>query len=132
AQAREKARQTGCLSNTKQEGLAFMMYMQDYDETMPMAFGWFGAVWFTNNYHGTPANWRASTPTRLAIYPVHWSNSTQPYIKNTGLYGCPSGTILQLSGVADYAAPFAPPTPTTYTFNGLLHTYPQPGMVTPA
>ncbi len=33
AQAREKARQTVCLSNEKQIGLACMMYMEDYDET---------------------------------------------------------------------------------------------------
>ncbi|HAZ64318.1 MAG TPA: hypothetical protein DCZ72_12015 [Armatimonadetes bacterium] len=31
AKAREKARQTSCLSNMKQQGLAFMQYMQDYD-----------------------------------------------------------------------------------------------------
>src|SRR5438034_11408057 len=32
AQAREKARQTSCLSNLKQIGLASMMYRQHYDE----------------------------------------------------------------------------------------------------
>jgi prepilin-type N-terminal cleavage/methylation domain-containing protein len=32
AQAREKARQTMCLSNMKQMGTATMMYVQDYDE----------------------------------------------------------------------------------------------------
>jgi prepilin-type N-terminal cleavage/methylation domain-containing protein/prepilin-type processing-associated H-X9-DG protein len=35
AQAREKARQTACLSNTKQIGTAVMMYAQDYDEGLP-------------------------------------------------------------------------------------------------
>ncbi len=35
AQAREKARQTACLSNMKQIGTATMMYVQDYDEIMP-------------------------------------------------------------------------------------------------
>jgi prepilin-type N-terminal cleavage/methylation domain-containing protein/prepilin-type processing-associated H-X9-DG protein len=35
AQARSKARQTACLSNTKQLGTAAMMYVQDYDETYP-------------------------------------------------------------------------------------------------
>ena len=34
AQAREKARQTSCLSNMKQLGLGLMMYSQDYDETL--------------------------------------------------------------------------------------------------
>ncbi len=38
AQAREKARQTSCLSNLKQMGTALMMYVQDYDEMLPM--GW--------------------------------------------------------------------------------------------
>src|ERR671934_1073768 len=35
AQAREKARQAGCLSNLKQIGTATMLYVQDYDETYP-------------------------------------------------------------------------------------------------
>lgn len=35
AQAREKARAISCLSNCKQTGLAFAMYVQDYDETTP-------------------------------------------------------------------------------------------------
>src|ERR1043165_5533249 len=35
AQARAKARQASCLSNTKQLGLALNMYVQDYDETLP-------------------------------------------------------------------------------------------------
>jgi prepilin-type N-terminal cleavage/methylation domain-containing protein len=52
AQARAKARQTSCLSNTKQIGLAFMMYVQDYDESLPgVRFGgnpgesWPWVVW---------------------------------------------------------------------------------------
>src|SRR5579863_5184611 len=32
SQAREKARQTACLSNLKQMGLGVTMYAQDYDE----------------------------------------------------------------------------------------------------
>ena len=35
ARAREKARQTSCLSNMKQLGLACSMYAQDYDELLP-------------------------------------------------------------------------------------------------
>ena len=35
AQAREKARQTSCLSNVKQINLATLMYVQDYEETFP-------------------------------------------------------------------------------------------------
>ncbi len=35
AKAREKARQSSCLSNLKQIGLATLQYVQDYDETLP-------------------------------------------------------------------------------------------------
>ena len=35
SQAREAARRTACLSNAKQIGLAFEMYVQDYDEYTP-------------------------------------------------------------------------------------------------
>ena len=34
AQAREKARQTSCMSNMKQLGLGLLMYNQDYDGMM--------------------------------------------------------------------------------------------------
>ena len=37
AQARSKARQTTCVSNEKQLGIAILMYTQDYDETLPLA-----------------------------------------------------------------------------------------------
>src|SRR5438132_1696001 len=37
SQAREKARQASCQSNLRQLGLATMLYVQDYDETYPLA-----------------------------------------------------------------------------------------------
>jgi prepilin-type N-terminal cleavage/methylation domain-containing protein/prepilin-type processing-associated H-X9-DG protein len=68
AQAREKARQTSCLSNQKQLGLGVMMYVQDYDETYPM----------TANY-GQPAVSRNI-----------WSDLIVPYVKNQDIFRCPS------------------------------------------
>src|SRR5690349_3905542 len=38
AQAREKARQSSCLSNMKQIGSALLMYVQDYDEVWPPSY----------------------------------------------------------------------------------------------
>ncbi len=60
AQAREKARAISCLSNTKQSGLAFAMYVQDWDETTPKLG--YGTDWWTQVY---------------------------PYTKNLDLYYCP-------------------------------------------
>ncbi|MEJ5251021.1 MAG: prepilin-type N-terminal cleavage/methylation domain-containing protein [Armatimonadota bacterium] len=37
ARAREAARKTTCLSNTKQIATGIMVYIQDYDETYPAA-----------------------------------------------------------------------------------------------
>src|SRR5439155_3389472 len=37
AQAREKARQTTCLSNIRNLGAATLLYTQDYDEQFPLA-----------------------------------------------------------------------------------------------
>lgn len=49
ARAREKARQTSCLSNLKQNGLAVIQYSTDYDEKFPMG-----------GYAG-PRNWEVNT-----------------------------------------------------------------------
>jgi len=63
ARAREKARQTSCLSNLKQIGLGAMMYSQDYDETLP-AGDRTAAVW--------------------------WYDIIQPYVRNQQIFVCPS------------------------------------------
>ena len=76
AQARDKARQTACLSNMKQIGLALIQYTQDYDET------------FNQLEHGG----LGCGPQTL------WSEMIYPYIKagsrfgTGGIFTCPSAT----------------------------------------
>src|SRR5438874_3320692 len=60
AQARGKARQTACLSNTKQLGMAVQMYGQDYDEHMVFARS-FGRIWSMQDNEWAGAS-RASAP----------------------------------------------------------------------
>jgi prepilin-type N-terminal cleavage/methylation domain-containing protein/prepilin-type processing-associated H-X9-DG protein len=67
AQAREKARQTSCLSNTKQLALGCLMYAQDYDETFAISV-----------YVQAPN-------VGFSVY-----DATAPYLKNTGILLCPS------------------------------------------
>jgi len=74
AKAREKARQTSCLSNTKQILLGAMMYGQDYDERLMPA-------WL--NYPQIDPNSSISGGTPWEIF-------IQPYIKNKQLFRCPS------------------------------------------
>ncbi|MCS7065657.1 MAG: prepilin-type N-terminal cleavage/methylation domain-containing protein [Fimbriimonadales bacterium] len=125
AQARDKARQTACLNNTKQLGTAFVLYLNDYDETYPLAFGREGGAgqWLWNRYHAVPSNWRPSVPATHplhAAYQVHWANAIQPYLKNSGVYGCPSAARMRVD-TPDYNAPLTPPATVSYTYNGLLH-----------
>lgn len=72
AQAREKARQAACLSNTKQIGNAVAMYAQDFDETLPMG-GWRVTVGGTD-------------------YSSRWFRDLYPYVKSLDVYVCPNIT----------------------------------------
>jgi prepilin-type N-terminal cleavage/methylation domain-containing protein/prepilin-type processing-associated H-X9-DG protein len=90
AKAREKARQTSCLSNVKQLGIGFQMYNQDYDEMLCPA------------YIGSPTTY--FFPELIA-----------PYVKNTQIFRCPSapssatGSNDALTTDASYA-PYNSPT----------------------
>jgi prepilin-type N-terminal cleavage/methylation domain-containing protein len=80
ARAREKARQTSCLSNVKQLGLGFMMYAQDYDETLPgVNYGNSpGQVWPWQEWPNTPG------------WPAVFQDPLYAYTKNDQLLQCPS------------------------------------------
>lgn len=80
AQAREKARQTSCLSNEKQFGTAIGMYTQDYDETLvPYRVA-------SPNPYAADARVGASAKT-VTFY----NQLLTPYIKNDDVWKCPSG-----------------------------------------
>ncbi len=65
AKAREKARQSACLSNSKQMSLAMLQYAQDYDEQLPC-----------NARTAAGGGW--------------WYTRIGPYIKNDQIFMCPS------------------------------------------
>jgi len=83
AKVREKARQTTCLSNEKEIGLATLEYVQDYEESYPLA----------------------QTPN----FGYDWTVMVQPYIKNgtvnggyssvRGIFECPSFPLEPARGV---------------------------------
>jgi prepilin-type N-terminal cleavage/methylation domain-containing protein/prepilin-type processing-associated H-X9-DG protein len=75
AQAREKARQSACLSNTRQVGTALSMYVQDYDEMTPSAKT-YGRWWTRLDPKGWP--------------PPFARDQLMPYVKNEGVWNCPS------------------------------------------
>ena len=96
ARAREQARKSACMSNLQQIGIATMMYVQDYDETYPIAAlptpSSDGMDGYTSSY---------------------WFNELQPYTKNRQVWFCPtagrimtsdSSTTQQYSGGYGYNA----------------------------
>ena len=92
AKAREKARQTSCLSNEKQIGLGFMQYSQDNDETLPI---------------GSQLNFGGNLG-------AGWAGQIYPYVKSTGVFHCPDDpTAGNLSAVP-------PVYPVSYAYNALI------------
>ncbi|HLK60100.1 MAG TPA: prepilin-type N-terminal cleavage/methylation domain-containing protein, partial [Chthonomonadaceae bacterium] len=62
AQAREKARAISCMSNTKQMGIAALMYAQDFDETLVPAGNRYAhqhvpCFNLDSNYDPNPRSW---------------------------------------------------------------------------
>ncbi len=79
AQAREQARKTSCLSNLKQLNLGCQMYIQDYDEVIPLVCS-------------------SSYATSTATDAKTWQDLVQPYVKNYAVGFCPdnaaNGTLI--------------------------------------
>jgi prepilin-type N-terminal cleavage/methylation domain-containing protein/prepilin-type processing-associated H-X9-DG protein len=101
AQAREKARQTSCLSNLKQLGLASISYMEDYDE-----------MYYPHrdknvaNPYGPVADGGNGEDPQIsgdAAKRIFWPEMIQPYIKSWGIFECPDAphawTISNTDGV---------------------------------
>lgn len=134
AQARERARQASCISNLKQWGAGMAMYKSDYDDTYPLAYGWFERPdigWLDMVSIETPAGWvgydtvggwSTEDATQLANgMSAAWANSLMPYIKSWKILTCPSATIYRSPQMVDfYPKPKKTPQTTTYNYNGYL------------
>lgn len=134
ATAKEKAKQTSCLSNNRQWGSAFHLYLGDHDDTYPLAMSINQAAgtYRWNFNHAVPHNWRVSLGTQYdEEMKTHWSNAIKPYIENYGIYACPSGPEFRIDGV-NFNEGGPRPRGVAYTYNGLLHTYNASGIVSPA
>ncbi len=92
ARAREQARKSACLSNLKQVGIAVMMYVQDYDESYPVA------------YLATP-----SSDPMSGVSASYWFNVLQPYAKNRNVWFCPTAGRLLVPGtdIQQYSGGYA-------------------------
>jgi len=101
ARARENARKATCQSNLKQIGSAVMMYVQDYDETMPFLYV------NTGNDARPVEGWPGST----GRY-IYWAELLYPYVKNGQAFQCPNQRLTKSTDMESYYC-----FPTAYTFN---------------
>ena len=116
AQAREKARQTSCLSNLKQLGTALQLYKDDWNAKCPkMALGtnYASAAEFAaayGNQYPTAylhiANWIPPAMGGKNGFYWSWMDAIFSYVKNANMYKCPSnqkylgyGMNAQMDGV---------------------------------
>lgn len=104
AQAREKARQTSCISNNRQGGLALLMYVQDYDEQFPSG---------SKVGPGDGVNQQYE-------FGIGWAGQVSPYMKNTGILKCPDDSTSPISATATTEQLF----PVSYSYNYNIATHP--------
>jgi type II secretory pathway pseudopilin PulG len=104
ARAREKARQTSCLSNLKQIGLAMHMYAQDYDDTLPRS------AMYTPPSEVLPDGG-----------PDYWFQQLYPYVNNTQIFSCPSTSVNTISSGGQSVTSPDWPGGVNYTYNLRAH-----------
>jgi prepilin-type N-terminal cleavage/methylation domain-containing protein/prepilin-type processing-associated H-X9-DG protein len=106
AQAKEAAKKTACLSNNKQIGIGLYLYLNDNDDTLPMA-----------NYPSSPSN----VPSAFSylsggaggFVAQNWADIIQPYTKNYNLFKCPDDS----SGLLVNGSVTVPGNPLSYALN---------------
>lgn len=103
ARVREKARQTACLSNLSQLGMAISQYASDYDECLPPA----------QNGSGLSA--------------ATWRGIVFSYVKDAKVYACPSNRYNVNPAIYENA----PVIPVSYLANETLMTVPPVSLINP-
>ncbi len=135
AQAREAAKKTQVISNTKQQGTAAMLYTGDNDDLGPFAIAprSSNGTWRWNSINPVPtAAYTAGTVS--ADYDMTWGMSILPYSKNADILTGPGmrnfdlltafPTLSRVPGKQVYSSHL--------NYNGFLHNYPMSSVAQPS
>lgn len=145
-------KRSNCLSNIKQLSMAMELYASDFDERYPFALtpDFNQNRWRTlekyspDNLIEFPVGWRKSqNDDRYVENQLGWPNALYEYVNSTGIYTCfrsdrirrtsqPRGEGGELSDYSQKSDRGKTPSLVSYTFNGLLHTYPQKDITDPS
>lgn len=133
AQAKVAAKKTASLSNVKQLGTAANIYLSDYDDTMPRAFGWHPAIGHATTFvHDVPWDWFAgASATYYELVKGSWANNMQPYMKNIQMLETPGAPMVNLFN-ENFATAAKRPGNTGYAMNGLLNSYSATSVAAPS
>jgi prepilin-type N-terminal cleavage/methylation domain-containing protein len=87
AQAKEAAKKTACISNNKQIGISLYLYLQDSDDSLPMANypappAYVGPPWTVFQFHNG-----------AGVSELSWADLLQPYAKNVAVFACPDDSL---------------------------------------
>jgi prepilin-type processing-associated H-X9-DG protein len=118
----------------KQLSTGTLMYVQDYDEMWPLTYT-NSAV--NNNHSSYTTPWDRTATATPAVRQSYWSNSLQPYIRNWGIYVCPTAAGDQRSDVFGVSLGQTNTATTatvniSYTLNGYVNAWPLAGSPAPA
>ncbi|MBI3944408.1 MAG: prepilin-type N-terminal cleavage/methylation domain-containing protein [Armatimonadetes bacterium] len=102
SRARERARAASCMSNMKQLGMYFNMYMQDYDAAPIEQIRVFGDMWQTHM----------------------WTELAQPYLKSWDVFKCPTWSYnMYYAQLGSASAPIVPRKPMSYLYSKMCKGY---------
>jgi prepilin-type N-terminal cleavage/methylation domain-containing protein len=144
AQAKAAAKKSQSLSNTKQTGTAFAIYLADADDLMPLAYpfddngtmlsGPAGSVPYFNAL--VPANaqtWNLAPLEYIRWSQMMWANSIQPYMKNIEIMDTPFSIPYPDSFYQSLTSRPLSSLPRTHmTMNGLLNQYSSTAITSPS
>ncbi|MBL8087786.1 MAG: prepilin-type N-terminal cleavage/methylation domain-containing protein [Chthonomonas sp.] len=129
AQAKLAAKKTQMITNAKQTGLSIILYTDSSDDSYPICVvpNLTAAVETYRPFDNTaqaPNGW-FNYPGAQDEYALIWTNTTEPYRKNSGIVEMPGAKVVQISAApwaAGYGAKLKTPWKTNLTMNGNLHT----------
>lgn len=131
AQAKEAAKKTTAVSNAKQLGTGFNIYLTDSDDSFPLAFSRRddGSYRATTD-HPVPAGSVDGWTSAAAIDAANqaWANSIHPYLNSYNLAELPGKRQVMYSGEVILGQK----TYNGFTYNGLLHGYASSGITSTA
>jgi prepilin-type N-terminal cleavage/methylation domain-containing protein len=98
ARARERAKQSACISNMKQIGIAMVAYLGDWDDKFPAWSSPGSRMFMSYEDYAATALYPTVDITKPAGEKAIISRQLEPYVKSLAIWGCPADFGMYLRG----------------------------------